>query len=134
MRIVASHQGNRVERIFENIESLYLACGVTDFRNQITGLSILVKEKFSLNPASPSSIYIFCNRRRNAIKALTYDQNGFLLVTKQLMGDMKFQWPRTPKEIRQISQQQIRWLLEGLEIEPKKAHTDIHLTEENTCY
>lgn len=35
---------------------------------------------------------------------------------------MKFQWPRTPNEVKQISFQQVEWLLQGLKIEQEKAH------------
>lgn len=38
---------------------------------------------------------------------------------------MKFQWPRTrtPDEVKEISFQQVEWLLQGLEIEQKKPIT-----------
>ncbi len=32
-----------------------------------------------------------------------------------------FQWPRNPEEVRQLTQQQFRWLMEGLTITPKKS-------------
>jgi transposase len=35
---------------------------------------------------------------------------------------MKFQWPKSPEEILDISQQEYKWLLEGLKIEQPKAH------------
>lgn len=43
-------------------------------------------------------------------------------MTKKLLDNMKFQWPRTPAEVKEISFQQVEWLLQGLEIEQKKAH------------
>lgn len=49
------------------------------------------------------SLFLFCNRRRTAIKALRYDANGFLLVSKVLMDDQKFSWPKIEKEVRSIS-------------------------------
>ena len=121
-------------RMTQDAEAIYIACGVTDFRMQITGLVSLVQSKFSLNPYSPASVYLFCNRKRDAIKALRYDQNGFALLTKKLMGDLRYQWPRTAAEIKKINHQQIRWLTEGLEIEPKKVHKPLFITEENTCF
>ena len=36
---------------------------------------------------------------------------------------MKFQWPRTPDEVKEISFKQVEWLLQGLEIEQKKPIT-----------
>ena len=37
-------------------------------------------------------------------------------MTKKLLDNMKFQWPRTPAEVKEISFQQVEWLLQGLEI------------------
>lgn len=33
---------------------------------------------------------------------------------------MKFQWPRNKDEVKEITGQQLEWLLDGLEIEQKK--------------
>ena len=79
-------------------------------------------------------VFIFCNKKRDAIKVLRYDQNGFVLATKKLLDDMKFQWPRTPDDVKEISFQQVEWLLQGLEIEQKKAHHQVKINRENTCF
>lgn len=34
---------------------------------------------------------------------LRCDSNGFILASKKLLEDMKFQWPRTPDEVKEIS-------------------------------
>ena len=47
---------------------------------------------------------------------------------------MKFQWPRTPDEVKEISFQQVEWLLQGLEVEQKKAHHQLKVTGENSCF
>jgi transposase len=47
---------------------------------------------------------------------------------------MKFQWPRTPSEVREITGQQLQWLLQGLEIEQKKALQPVSMTLENSCF
>ena len=75
-----------------------------------------------------------CNRKRDSIKVLRYDQNGFILATKKLLDDMKFQWLRTPDEVKEISFQQVEWLLQGLEIEQKKAHHQVKIDHENSCF
>lgn len=79
-------------------------------------------------------VFIFCNRKRDSIKVLRYDQNGFILATKKLLDDMKFQWPRTPDEVKEISFQQVEWLLQGLEIEQKKAHHQVKINHKNSCF
>ena len=42
-----------------------------------------------------------------------YEGDGFCLLYKQYKSG-QLQWPRTGEEARQISGQQLRWLLEGL--------------------
>ena len=121
-----------MERFTQDAAHVYLACGATDFRKQIRGLCALVNMKFSLDPYQDSCAFIFCNKRKNAIKVLRYDSNGFVLATKKLLDGMKFQWPGKSEDVKELSQQQIQWLLQGLEIEQKKAHHQVKITGENT--
>ena len=48
--------------------------------------------------------------------------------------NMKFQWSRTPDEVKEISFQQVEWLLQGLEIEQKKAYHQVKINYENSCF
>lgn len=120
--------------ITQGAEHIYLACGVTDFRKQIEGLAALVSLKYHLDPYSPVCVFLFCNKKRDCLKALRFEPDGFLLSTKKLLPDMKFQWPRTPEEIKSITPQQVRWLLEGLSIEQKYAHMPVKIAPEDTCF
>lgn len=122
-----------MKRIAEGASRIFLACGYTDFRKQIPGLVATVTLSFKLDPYNGSYVFIFCNRRRDSIKVLRYDQNGFVLATKKL-DDMKFQWPRKPDEVKEITFQQIEWLLQGLEIEQKKSHHQVKIDHKNTCF
>ena len=65
---------------------------------------------------------------------LRYDSNGFILASKKLLEDMKFQWPKTPEEVKEISFQQVEWLLQGLEIEQKKALHEVRADLKNSCF
>ncbi len=118
----------------EGASRIFLACGATDFRKQITGLSAMVNLQFKLDPYQESYVFIFCNKKKDAIKVLRYDKNGFILATKKLLDGMKFQWPRSEKEVKEITFQQVEWLLQGLEIEQKKALRPIKRSLENTCF
>lgn len=118
----------------EGASRIFLACGATDFRKQITGLSAMVSLQFKLDPYQESYVFIFCNKKKDAIKVLRYDKNGFILATKKLLDGMKFQWPRSAKEVKEITFQQVEWLLQGLEIEQKKALRPIKRSLENTCF
>ena len=100
-------------------ERIYIACGYTDMRRSIDGLSALVQMKFQLDPFS-NSLFLFCGRRCDRMKALYWEGDGFVLLYKRLERG-KFQWPRKESEAREITRQQIKWLCEGLSIDQPKA-------------
>lgn len=62
---------------------IYLACGYTDLRRGIDGLAEIVTSKFKLDPFD-SSLFLFCGRRCDRIKALYWEGDGFLLLYKRL--------------------------------------------------
>ena len=123
-----------MRRFLSDTNHIYLACGATDFRKQIAGLVAMVQMQFKLDPYKDCCAFIFCNKRRNGIKILRYDSNGFILASKKLLEDMKFQWPKTPEEVKEISFQQVEWLQQGLEIEQKKALHEVRADLKNSCF
>ena len=120
--------------LLQGVSKIYIAYGATDFRKQISSLCSIVKDNFKMNPYDRSA-YIFCNKKRNSIKVLCYDKNGFILAQKTLLdvNKMKFQWPRNRDELKCISKQQLSWLLSGLKIEQKSSFEDIELNLENVA-
>ena len=110
--------------LFSGIK-VYLALGVTDMRKSINGLSIIVESHFDLDPFS-GHLFVFSNRRRNIMKILYWDRNGFCLWHKRLEKHY-FKWPETKEDMITIGQRELMWLIEGLEIEQKDAH-------EGLCY
>ena len=104
---------------FSASEHIYIACGYTDLRKGIDGLSLLVQQSFSLDPFG-SSLFLFCGKRNDRIKALYWEGDGFLLLYKRLERG-RFQWPRTTEQVRELTSQQYRWLMEGLAVEQPKA-------------
>lgn len=100
-------------------EQIYVACGYTDLRKSIDGLSTLVQQSFQLDPFS-NALFLFCGRRCDRLKALYWEGDGFILLYKRLEQG-RFQWPRTENEARRITPQQFRWLTEGLSIDQPRA-------------
>ena len=99
-------------------DHIYIAVGYTDLRRGIDGLAAIVRESFQLDPYE-NSIFLFCGRRCDRIKALLWEGDGYLLCYKRLETG-SFNWPRSDSEAREITQQQFRWLMEGLSPEQKK--------------
>ena len=99
---------------------VYIACGYTDLRRGIDGLATLVKSQFQMDPFQ-RALFLFCGRRRDRIKALYWEGDGFLLLYKRLESG-SFQWPRSTEEVQALTPQQYRWLMEGLKTEHPKAN------------
>lgn len=106
--------------ISSSVVRVYLVLGVTDMRKSVNGLSLLVSESFDLDPFS-GQLFVFCNKRRNILKILYYDQNGFCLWYKRLEKAV-FRWPRERGEIVEIGSRELWWLLSGMEINQPLAH------------
>lgn len=102
---------------------IFIACGQTDMRKSIDGLTAIVSQTYKLDPFQ-NAIYLFCGRRRDRVKALFWEGDGFLLLYKRLESG-SFQWPRNNDEAREITPQQYRWLLEGLSVDQKKVIQNI---------
>jgi len=102
------------------IDCVYLAMGATDLRKSIDGLAILVTESFNLDPFS-RSLFVFCNRKRDKIKILEWDVNGFWIHYKRLEKGT-FKWPdASDSKTLLVSEREFRWLLDGLSINQKDA-------------
>ena len=110
-------------RDFSKAAHVYLASGYTDMRRGIDGLVSVVQQSFKLDPFE-DSIFLFCGKKPNRIKALYWDKNGFVILYKRL-EEGKFQWPRNDTEVRDLTMQQLRWLMEGLSIDQPKAHKSV---------
>jgi transposase len=99
---------------------VYIATGITDMRKSINGLSILVADQLELDPLS-GHLFAFCNRRRDLVKILYWDRNGFCLWHKRLEKD-RFQWPETVEDALNVHGHELGWLLDGLALEQHAAH------------
>ena len=100
---------------------VHLCRDPVDFRKAINGLSILVAEEMDLDPFS-AHVFGFCNRRRNQVKLLLWERNGFVLWQKRLEKD-RFPWPRSEEEkILALTGRELNWLLDGIDVFRLRPH------------
>ncbi|HHY65597.1 MAG TPA: IS66 family insertion sequence element accessory protein TnpB [Alicyclobacillus sp.] len=83
-------------------QRVYLACGSTDLRKSIDG-----------------------HRKRDKLKILQWDHNGFWLHYRCLERGT-FQWPdENPSGTLKINRRQLQWLLDGLSLNQSQAHREV---------
>ena len=102
----------------------YIKPGHVDFRKAINGLAVIVQNDMKLQPFS-KSLFLFCSRTKKQIKILYWDKNGFCLWQKKLEKQC-FPWPGNSEQARQISQEQMKMLLEGIDF--FNAHKELTYT------
>ena len=115
---------SRVMRPAMGLTQIYLYQKPVDFRKSFLGLSAIVECELGHNPFE-GHLYAFTNKRRNKIKCLFWENNGFVLYYKSLEED-KFIWPKGENETVTLTGQQINWLLDGYDISAMKGHKKLH--------
>jgi transposase len=71
---------------------ILLAVAPVDFRRGIDGLAALCRQVLNTDPMA-GTLFIFISRRRQAIKCLVYDSQGFWLCQKRLSRGRFSGWP-----------------------------------------
>ncbi|MGL5299889.1 IS66 family insertion sequence element accessory protein TnpB [Weissella confusa] len=104
---------------FTKADYVCIVCGYTDLRRGIDGLASIISNDYEMDIFA-NSVFLFCGHRSDRYKALHWDGDGFMLLYKRLENG-KLQWPKSDNEVRQLTEQQVRWLLEGLKEEQQKS-------------
>ena len=105
------------------IRRVVLACGMVDLRKGIDGLATIIGNRYHQNPFEKGTLFLFCGRKTDRIKGLLWEGDGFLLLYKRIeIG--AFSWPRSESEAREISEEQLRLLMQGCEVVPKRPIKD----------
>jgi transposase len=99
---------------------IYLYRDPVDFRKSYRGLAAIVEQELEHNPFD-GALYAFINRRRDKIKLLFWEDNGFVLYYKSL-AEEKLRWPRAEEPVMPLSGEQINWLLSGYDIGLMEGH------------
>lgn len=100
----------------DQFEHIYIRPGRTDCRMGIAGLSSLIRFQLNLSPFQKNVLFLFCGSSRKTLKALVWEGDGFLLMTKKA-SDGQFQWPRNQEEVLSLSYGQFQRLMRGFTVE-----------------
>jgi len=107
-----------------DLPAVHLCRDIVDFRKGINGLAILVEHVLEHDPFS-EQLFVFCNRKRDKVKILYWERNGFCLWQKRL-EKARFKWPRqADDEVVTFTGQQINWLLDGYDVMNMKPHESL---------
>lgn len=105
---------------------LYLCRQPTDMRKSFDGLCGVITGSMEQDPLS-GAVYIFINRRRNRIKLLLWDNDGFWIFYKRLEKGT-FQIPVVSSETSclKVSYDQLVLILQGIDLTSVKHRHRYH--------
>ncbi|MBC8443246.1 IS66 family insertion sequence element accessory protein TnpB [PVC group bacterium] len=105
----------------EDVPQVYLGREPVDMRKAINGLAIQVEAVLSMNPFEPH-LFAFCNRRRDKVKILYFEGNGFVVWYKRL-EKQRFHWPVAESgDVITLSGRELNWLLDGYDLSQLRPH------------
>lgn len=89
---------------------ILLAIQPADFRCGIDGFVAICRRQLAQDPRS-GILFVFINRNKTMIRALSYDGTGFWLMTKRLSKGKFAHWPSGKKTITAMQAKDLRLLL-----------------------
>lgn len=103
-----------------NHTRIFVYSGPADMRKGFNGLSGLVAEHFDVELLS-GHLFVFCNRCRDRIKLLYWDNDGLAIWYKRLESG-SYQLPRCDNQLlaMEIDQTKLSLLLSGIDLNSVK--------------
>ena len=102
---------------------VYLCLTACDMRKSFDGLHALVREHLELD-AFAGHLFVFTSRRRDRVKILYWDRDGFAVWSKRLEGGT-YTVPfgeRGEERRREITAQELAALLSGIDLQQATRH------------
>ncbi len=87
-----------------NLESysFYIKPNFTDMRKSARTLAYIVQDEMGLKPFE-KSVFVFCGKTKRIIKAIVWDENGWIEIIKRLESPGTFRWPESEQEALSVS-------------------------------
>jgi transposase len=99
--------------------AIFVATAPTDLRKAYDGLAVLVRQSLGQDPLN-GSLYVFCNRRRDRLKILFWEEGGYWLCARRLEKGT-FRWPRSQEVCARYRREELMLLLGGIDLEQTHA-------------
>ncbi len=99
---------------------VYLCASACDMRKSFDGLQALVTQTMELDPFA-GHLFVFGNRRRDRVKILSWDRDGFAVWAKRLEeGSYAMPFENNGERRREITAQELGALLSGIDLSQAK--------------
>ena len=99
---------------------VYLCASACDMRKSFDGLHALVAQAMELD-AFAGHLFVFANRRRDRIKILYWDRDGFAVWAKRLEeGTYAMPFGESEQKRREITAAELGALLSGIDLSRAK--------------
>lgn len=92
---------------------VFLAAKPLDLRKSFDGLAAATREVLAQEPLS-GHLFVFLNKRRNRVKILVWDRNGFWLMCKRLERGV-FRAPMREGQV-EIDATELGLMLDGIDL------------------
>ena len=93
---------------------VFVAAGTTDLRRGFDGLAQLARDRLEQDPMT-GHLFVFANRRRDRVKILYWDGDGFALWMKRLERG-NYNWPRADAARVELNAAELAALLGGIDL------------------
>jgi transposase len=101
---------------------VYLCTSPCDMRRSFDGLHALVTGAMKLD-AFAGHLFVFANRRKDRVKILYWDRDGFAVLSKRLEeGTYAMPFGEEQEHRREITAQELGALLSGIDLSVAKRH------------
>lgn len=95
--------------------SFYIKPGAVDMRKSARTLTYIVQQEMGLAPFT-KSIFVFCGKNKRILKAIVWDNNGWIEIIKRLEAPGTFRWPESEAEALQVSVDELLATLKGHDV------------------
>ncbi len=101
-----------------NLESysFYIKPNFTDMRKSARTLAYIVQDEMGGLKPFEKSVFVFCGKTKRLIKAIVWDENGWIEIIKRLESPGTFRWPESEQEALSVSADELLATLKGHDI------------------